>query len=162
MNTIKVKTASVGDVLQVLGHELKMQELTDQLGVSKTTVKDRIKKMGYKWDAKQAKYIPDESRGFTPGRESELFIDYFEKKPLEIARTVKQNAPKSSHKSSEPTNTGLDMIDVLLNLKPVERVQRGYYLDKDLADIIDKVTGNQRSNLVNECIRKVFEEKGLL
>jgi hypothetical protein len=41
-------------------------------------------------------------------------------------------------------------------------VYRGFYFDDDVLSIIDQVPKSYKSELVNEALRKVFKEKGLL
>jgi hypothetical protein len=42
-----------------------------------------------------------------------------------------------------------------------KRVYRGFYFD-DVLRIIDRVPKSYKSELVNEALRKVFKEKGLI
>ncbi|PJO40549.1 hypothetical protein CWD94_27580, partial [Lysinibacillus xylanilyticus] len=81
----------------------------------------------------------------------------------------KETRTSSNNKSTvkvvkEVDKNKVDSIDAILFGKSIDndRVQRAYYLDKDIAEIIDNVESKQKSNLVNACLRKVFEEKGLL
>lgn len=55
-----------------------------------------------------------------------------------------------------------DNIDLLLSGKKPKRVSKAFYLDHDVLQIIESVDSGVRSDLVNECLRKVFKEKGLL
>ncbi|GAB1794780.1 hypothetical protein PMEGAS228_12980 [Priestia megaterium] len=43
-----------------------------------------------------------------------------------------------------------------------KRVYRDFYFDDDVLRIIDRVPKNYKSELVNEALRKVFKEKGLV
>lgn len=43
-----------------------------------------------------------------------------------------------------------------------KRVYRGFYFDEDILNIIDRVPKNYKSELVNESLRKIFKDKGLL
>ncbi|MBZ5753736.1 MULTISPECIES: hypothetical protein [Metabacillus] len=58
----------------------------------------------------------------------------------------------------------MDSIDMLLAGKKVhsKRVYRGFYFDEDILNIIDRVPKNYKSELVNESLRKIFKDKGLL
>jgi len=55
-----------------------------------------------------------------------------------------------------------DIIDILLSGKKAnsKRQYRGFYFDKDVLDIVDRA-GN-KSELINQALRKVFKDKGLL
>lgn len=55
-----------------------------------------------------------------------------------------------------------DNIDRLLAGKKAKKEYRGFYLDHDIISIIDNVDNGIKSELVNECLRKVFKEKGIL
>lgn len=74
------------------------------------------------------------------------------------------NARLNNTVDSTKVKNTVDSIDRILFGKSIEsqRVQRAYYIDRDIASIIDTVDNKQKSNLVNECLRRVFEEKGLL
>jgi hypothetical protein len=69
----------------------------------------------------------------------------------------------SFEKASKNAST-VDAIDLLLqNPKDrSKRVYRGFYFDDDVLSIIDRVPKSYKSELVNEALRKVFKEKGLL
>lgn len=59
----------------------------------------------------------------------------------------------------------LDKIDRLLGKEPAsktERVYRGFYFDKDIIEVIDGVKHGNKSELVNEAIRLVLKDRGLL
>lgn len=77
----------------------------------------------------------------------------------EVRKTNKRSSKKVTDKGSNKTN---DNIDLLLSGKKVKRVHKGFYLDHDVLEIIENVDSGVRSDLVNECLRKVFKEKGLL
>jgi hypothetical protein len=59
----------------------------------------------------------------------------------------------------------LDPVDVLLTKKaraPKKRTYRGFYFDDDVIAVIDTIADGNKSDLVNEALRKVFRDKGLL
>ena len=68
---------------------------------------------------------------------------------------IRKNMKKNSKKK-------IDNIDRLLAGKKAKREFRGFYLDNDVLQIIDNVDSGIKSELVNECLRKVFKEKGLI
>lgn len=55
-----------------------------------------------------------------------------------------------------------DTIDLLLSGQKPKRTSKAFYLDHDVLQIIESVDSGVRSDLVNECLRKVFKDKGLL
>ncbi|WP_439952134.1 hypothetical protein, partial [Klebsiella pneumoniae] len=66
--------------------------------------------------------------------------------------------------NASTTASKVDAIDLLLQ-QPKDRskrVYRGFYFDDDVLHIIDRVPKSYKSELVNEALRKVFKEKGLL
>lgn len=86
----------------------------------------------------------------------------------EIAASVSSlNESESTSTSFSKASTNaskVDSIDLLLQ-HPKERAKRvypGFYFDDDVLSIIDRVPKNYKSELVNEALRKVFKEKGLL
>lgn len=65
----------------------------------------------------------------------------------------------------------LDEIEsaLIMELKPPmnkhgkeKRVFKAFYLDADIISVIDNIDSGIKSDLVNECLRKVFKDKGLL
>lgn len=68
---------------------------------------------------------------------------------------IRKNMKKNNKKK-------IDNIDRLLAGKKAKREFRGFYLDNDVLQIIDNVDSGIKSELVNECLRKVFKEKGLI
>ncbi|HWL25365.1 MULTISPECIES: hypothetical protein [Priestia] len=73
------------------------------------------------------------------------------------------NESESSNDRFEKAST-VDAIDLLLQSPKdrSKRVYRGFYFDDDVLSIIDRVPKSYKSELVNEALRKVFKEKGLL
>ncbi|MBU8691215.1 hypothetical protein KM918_28455, partial [Priestia megaterium] len=78
---------------------------------------------------------------------------------LNESESTSDNVSKAS-----TTTSKVDAIDLLLqNPKDrSKRVYRGFYFDDDVLSIIDRVPKSYKSELVNEALRKVFKEKGLL
>lgn len=81
--------------------------------------------------------------------------------------TPETNSYSASKKESimaikNNSNTDSDNIDRLLAGKKPKKEYRGFYFDSDVLAIIDSVSNGVKSELVNECLRKVFKEKGLL
>ncbi|MGF9893524.1 hypothetical protein ABEX78_33425 [Priestia megaterium] len=155
--------------------ELTIKELADLYEVSTRTVQLKIKKLGYEWDSKQSVY-------HYVGEEPEpIDVDFsmlFSKNSKIIAEQKQTNSEIASAIESESTSTStstsnlkastnaskVDAIDILLqNPKDrSKRVYRGFYFDDDVLSIIDRVPKSYKSELVNEALRKVFKEKGLL
>ena len=71
------------------------------------------------------------------------------------AKTMFTNVSKSD----------IDKIDVLLGKNEAgkkDRVYRGFYFDKDIIEVIDGVKHGNKSDLVNEIVRLVLKDRGLL
>ncbi|MGW2184058.1 hypothetical protein ACWCXX_40080, partial [Streptomyces sp. NPDC001732] len=142
-------------------------DIAKELNKSERTVQLKIKKLGYKWHSSKKIYEPI-LEGYDKENDNKNFLELFDNsaikqltKPIvEKEKVQKENRNNSTVKKTKDSE--LDMIDVILNKENHERIQRAYYIDADLAGIIDKVDGKQKSNLINECIRKVFKEKGIL
>lgn len=84
-----------------------------------------------------------------------------------IENTPENNSKNNSNITSTNTSKrnskkASDNIDRLLAGKKAKKEYRGFYLDSDIAGIVDNVNSGIKSELVNECLRKVFKEKGLL
>lgn len=155
----------------IMMKEITIKELADQYGVSTRTIQSKIKKLGYEWDSKESiyRYIGEESEplnvdfGTLISKNSKLPA---EQKLVnnEVAASVSYlNENESTSASSSKAST-VDAIDLLLK-SPKERskrVYRGFYFDDDVLSIIDRVPKSYKSELVNEALRKVFKEKGLI
>jgi len=76
------------------------------------------------------------------------------------------NAPRKNKSKNKVIvrNSSSDVIDVLLigTKASSKRVYQGFYFDKDVLSIINSVPKSYKSELINEALRKVFKEKGLL
>jgi hypothetical protein len=165
-----VKTMTVADVIKnISNQQLKVKDLAEVFGKSDRTVQAKIKALGYRWDAKEAVYKPI-GDSYSPENDSKMFAELFEASPIkkavkasqEVKKARKEVATTKENDTVKKGKVSFDTIDNILFGDQKARVQRAYYIDKDLAEIIDRVEGKQKSNLVNECIRKVFKEKGIL
>lgn len=161
----------VKDVITAIeSRELSIKQLAEQYNVSDKTVQNRIKSLGFKWIPKQTKYE------FTGEDTSVMAIEFDSLFNSPPAPRKKSNSTSSTKRkvikpdSSSQAETEqkqaeteeLDVIDMLLSGKKQnsQRVYRGFYFDKDVLSIVDKA-GN-KSELINQALRKVFKDKGLL
>ncbi|MEH7209895.1 hypothetical protein V7094_27410, partial [Priestia megaterium] len=132
-------------------------------------------KLGYEWDNKQSiyRYVGEEPEPLEV--DFNTIISKTNKMPVEQKQTNSEIAASISYlNESESTSDSVskasttiskvDAIDILLqNPKDrSKRVYRGFYFDDDVLSIIDRVPKSYKSELVNEALRKVFKEKGLL
>lgn len=134
---------------------IKIAEIADKYSVSDRTIQNKLKKSGFVWDAKEAKY------SFKGDNE------ILDKTIDEVFSTSKKAVKKVSKKTPEnnsdiASNKDIDNIDRLLSGKKAKKSYRGFYLDSDVLAIIDSIDNGIKSELVNECLRKVFKDKGLL
>lgn len=152
--------------------EIKIKELASQYQVSDRTIQNKISKLGYKWDAKHAKY---DYIGAEPEPTDIEFDSLFDKKDNISRKITKKEVSRGEMEASAATiaskkkatpkanDSEYDVIDILLESKPkAERVYRGFYFDEDVIGIIDSVDKRKKSELVNQALRKVFKDKGLL
>jgi len=155
----------------IMMKEITIKELADQYNVSTRTIQLRIKKLGYEWDSKQSiyRYVGEEPEPLEV--DFNTLISKNSKVPAEQKQTTSEIAASTSYvNESESTSASfskaskVDAIDILLqNPKDrSKRVYRGFYFDDDVLSIIDRVPKSYKSELVNEALRKVFKEKGLL
>ncbi|QDZ82725.1 HTH domain-containing protein [Priestia megaterium] len=155
----------------IMMKEITIKELADQYDVSTRTIQLKIKKLGYEWDSKESiyRYVGEESEPLDV--DFSTLISKNNKIPAEQKLATSEVAASTSYvDESESTSTSsskastVDAIDILLQ-HPKERskrVYRGFYFDDDVLSIIDRVPKSYKSELVNEALRKVFKEKGLL
>ena len=83
---------------------------------------------------------------------------------LQKLHKMNESKSKSKTESTSTSNNEMDSIDMLLAGKKThsKRVYRGGYFDEDILNIIDRVPKNYKSELVNETLRNIFKDKGLL
>ncbi|MDG0062279.1 HTH domain-containing protein [Priestia sp. P5] len=155
----------------IMMKEITIKELADRYDVSTRTIQSKIKKLGYEWDSKESiyRYVGEESEPLDV--DFSTLISKNSKMPAEQKLATSEVAASTSYvDESESTSTSsskastVDAIDLLLQ-HPKERskrVYRGFYFDDDVLSIIDRVPKSYKSELVNEALRKVFKEKGLL
>jgi hypothetical protein len=81
-----------------------------------------------------------------------------------VSNVDKSESTSASFSKASTTASKVDAIDLLLQhpQKRSKRVYRGFYFDDDVLSIIDRVPKSYKSELINEALRKVFKEKGLL
>jgi hypothetical protein len=78
---------------------------------------------------------------------------------------VKPNKKQINEKQNEHASE-LDTLDILLQASKMKaeqkRIYRGFYWDEDILKVLDSIKHGNKSDVVNEALRKVFREKGLL
>jgi len=167
----EIKNMTVSTVISsVSSGQIKIKDLASTYGKTDRTIQKYIKSLGYAWSAKERKYLPTDS--YDSVNDNKLFTEivdsYSTVDNKKSIKTVNSNSNKTVTNSVDnkkiTRNSTVDSIDKILFGKSIEsqRVQRAYYIDKDIANVIDTVDNKQKSNLVNECLRKIFKEKGLL
>lgn len=168
--------------------EVKIVDLCNEFGFSDRTIQKKIKKLGFEWESKEAKYIfTGKDKNVFDIAIGEVFKNYsrnnsektikkeIESASKEIATTIQKESKTTpettitrtsrsdSKKNIKKDNKkNIDNIDRLLAGKKVKKEYYGFYLDSDVSSVIDSVDKGVKSELVNECLRKVFREKGLL
>lgn len=160
-----IKDMNVSTVMDSISKgEIKVKDIAVAFGKTERTIQKHIKLLGYVWNASE-KHYESIGEGYDKNNDDKNISEF-------ISPTVTSKLDKMQKKKKEGRinstikvdSSTIDSIDTILlgNSINNSRVQRAYYLDKDIATIIDRVDGKQKSNLVNECLRKVFSEKGLL
>jgi hypothetical protein len=150
----------IGEMLtKVMKEEMTIKEVATMYSVTTQTIQRKIKKLGYEWDKKKSVY---QYTGKPPQPLDVDFSTLFRKTPT-INTDLSQLKGKNKKKGIVRNSTS-DVVDVLLaGTKPQsKRVYQGFYFDKDVLSIINSVPKNYKSELINEALRKVFKEKGLL
>lgn len=163
----------VKDIInKIESKEMTIKQLAESYGKSDRTIQSKIKKLGYEWDSKNVKYnyvgndpeplevdfdslFDSNSNASKRKAKSEIVKS---KKEVSSTATTDNKLAKSNQKQSD-----FDMIDMLLaNDTQSKRTYRGFYFDEDVLSIIDSVDKRKKSELVNQALRKVFKDKGLL
>jgi hypothetical protein len=159
-------------IRKIMMKEITIKELAELYGVSDRTIQMKIKKLGYEWDSKQSVY---NYVGESPEPSDVDFSTLFGKNNATMGEINKSKSEITSTSTSEiksnnkikitsTSNSEMDSIDMLLAGKTThsKRMYRGFYFDEDILNIIDRTPKNYKSELVNEALRKVFKDKGLL
>lgn len=144
---------------KIMKEEMTIKEVATMYSVTTQTIQRKIKKLGYEWDKKKSVY---KYTGKPPQPLDVDFSTLFRKTPS-ISTDFSQLKGKNKKKRIGRNSTN-DVVDILLaGTKPTpKRVYQGFYFDKDVLSIINSVPKNYKSELINEALRKVFKEKGLL
>ena len=155
--------------------EITIKELADRYDVSTRTIQLKIKKLGYEWDSKQSiyRYVGEDPEpldlDFSTLISKNSIMPVVQKQANdEVAASVsyinESESTSASVSKASTTASKVDAIDLLLQhpQKRSKRVYRGFYFDDDVLSIIDRVPKSYKSELINEALRKVFKEKGLL
>ncbi|MGW9103279.1 HTH domain-containing protein [Priestia megaterium] len=150
----------IGEMLtKIMKEEMTIKEVATMYSVTTQTIQRKIKKLGYEWDKKNSVYK------YTGKPPQPLDVDFSTlfRKPPTISTDLSKLKGKNKKKRIGRNSTS-DVVDVLLaGTKPQpKRVYQGFYFDKDVLNIINSVPKNYKSELINEALRKVFKEKGLL
>lgn len=184
-----LKEMLVKDVLTAIENkEISIKQLSGHYNVSDRTIQNKIKKAGFKWHPSKAVYefVGDEAE------QASILISEFDslftsintsnseiksesnnksisnstktsQSEKEIASTT-DNTIKNGSKSSQNGSGAVesDIIDILLSGKQAnsKRAYRGFYFDPDVLEIVDRASN--KSELINQALRKVFRDKGLL
>jgi hypothetical protein len=158
----------IGELMNEL-ESRSMKEVCEDLGVSPTTVQRKLKKLGYEWDNSEKVWLwkheeaaPDDTNLM------DIINKPGEGKPVNKAannpdnnKTIKQDP----HDNPNPNNNPVDVFDKLINpeRKINAKVQRGFYFDPDVIKALDRnVKSKYKSEFVNEALKRVLKEKGLL
>ncbi|WP_129707856.1 HTH domain-containing protein [Priestia megaterium] len=156
---------------KIIVREITIKELADMYNVSTRTIQLKIKKLGYEWDNKQSiyHYVGEDPEPLnldfsTLISKNKKILAKQKQTNSEIASTIESKSNSASNLKASTSASKVDAIDILLqNPKDrSKRVYRGFYFDDDVLSIIDRVPKSYKSELVNEALRKVFKEKGLL
>lgn len=147
--------------------EQTKKEVAEVYGKNLSTLYRDLNKNGYFHNKETGKW---EFTGEKAPQKHNASIDESTAKASESNIKVKasNSTSKSEQKASESkhdeSKSELDTIDMLLNMKATakKRTYRGFYFDDDVLSVIDNVATGNKSDLVNEILRKTFKDKGLL
>ncbi|RDZ08478.1 hypothetical protein C3744_25695 [Priestia megaterium] len=144
---------------KIMLKEMTIKELAALYNVSDRTIQSKIKKLGYEWNSKKSIY---NYVGEDPEPVDVDFNTLFGQTSKMLAEQKQTNSEIAA--SASTSTSKVDAIDLLLQSPKdrSKRVYRGFYFDDDVLSIIDRVPKSYKSELVNEALRKVFKEKGLL
>lgn len=147
----------IGELLQLTQTKSLEEIAKTKLSIGKNAARDALKAAGC--------YSRNGVKGwFHDDLETVAEREIYEFSAVKKAKP-KSNASKLSINKSKEKENAVDVIDRILFQKELEsdsRIYRGFYLDADIVNVIDSVRHGSKSELVNEILRKVLQEKGLL
>lgn len=156
----------VKDLVKAIANkELKVKDIAESYNTSDRTIQGKIKKLGFEWDSKGRSY---RFIGNDVSVYDLTFDDVFKNKNTivsnEVSKVIKEVKEEIKINTEIKSENASDNIDRLLAGKKLKakKEYRGFYFDDDVLAIIDSVNSGAKSELVNECLRKVFKDKGLL
>ncbi|MGE6403342.1 hypothetical protein [Bacillus cereus] len=85
--------------------------------------------------------------------------------PVKERKVTSDTSEDEVKASQKKVTSELDSIDVLLLQNQEEsenRTYRGFYWDKDIISFLDGIKHGNKSDLMNEIVRTVLKDKGLL
>lgn len=85
--------------------------------------------------------------------------------PVKESKVTSETSKTPVKASKKTVASELDPIDVLLLQNQEEsenRTYRGFYWDKDIISFLDGIKHGNKSDLMNEIVRTVLKDKGLL
>lgn len=152
-----------GEYFRLLSEGKTNKEIAAQIEKNTKALNRVLERRGYQYNKEERRWIwsgdgPEPfgeemvffksgQRGTAVNNDSKLLANKEQK-------AVPEKAPMKA-------NSELDAIDMLLEESPSRRY-RGFYWDEDIIRVLDSVKKGNRSDLLNEVVRKVFKEKGLL
>ena len=156
-------------------------ELASELGVTTKTISNKIARLGYVWDkttqahtyqgdvSKQAEIENMDFFEYVKGTQSIKSNKPLEpkNKPVRASKDSTPNKPQSIEskpiKAETSLNNDLKAIGAMFDeVDDKDKVYKGFYLDADIAEVLDKVGSRSKSKVVNEALRVVFKANNLL
>lgn len=175
----------VKDIVTAIENQrLMIKELSEAYGVSDRTITTKIKDTGYTWNPRTATYELSRDENEIADVEIEnLFhkeVPYYnsieqikavqpeiddyqpDRASVRNIKVVNTQAPRTASKPKNKIQNKLnvDRLDYLFNEK--KTVYKGYYIDSDVLEVLDNVAHGNKSEVVNEALRLVFEARGLM
>lgn len=154
---------------------LSNKELAEKYNVTGKTISTKIRKLGFKWISNEMRYsFEGDNKEEALNTEWESLFEAGYRSPKKDIQadtaTVRHAANKNESESQKPSkaqnkpSNSMDKIDMLLSTgtKKKSKTYRGFYFDEDVLSVLDSVGTGNKSELVNECLRAVFKDKGLL
>jgi hypothetical protein len=160
----------IRELLELTQTELLVEIAKNRLGISRDKTRYALKHAGC--------YSINGKRGwFFEGDESVLeqsIYDFVDGKQInrkqattsaekEVSATVeKQPRPKTKAKASTSELDSIDMLLLQSEVNSNQRIYRGFYWDKEIISFLDSVKHGNKSDLMNEIVRTILKNKGLI
>lgn len=169
--TLLKESSTVRELLELFNAgAIKYSDIQHTFNVSRDLIKGRLKTIGLTYDNKAKKFVGNVNDDDLSIPLSELFQKQRGNKSPKVSKgnnaSISNNQDNRNSTNIINSNSEVAVtaeIHSLLTVKTkVDRVYRGLYFDRDIANFLDNVPTGNKSEIINKILRSYLKENGLL